>query len=1378
MAPSLRRQLAWTFASLVASCLLSACAGCQGKNAKRSFGGDGGQDGTDTNTATPTATPTEAPTAAPTDSPHEEQAKKDQGDKGPEIDGTTVASIDTENGAKLNLLKFTTTDAQEAGRYLSEFLIVISSREKSCVRLKVRPTSGVSDEADDAAFTADTLRDNAPCSGQQVDDGSGSGTGSGAATGTGTGTGKMALALTGEAEATGASAPALEWMTPEAIAEHEGPQLALADNGPDAEICALRLFRMRADAPSSGGLAKVKAKTGQLVKKGKHLRVWVDEDFANYCTGGQTLDDVTRPVTPFAPLLQRHLNPAVILFDKLYAEQIQNLVDDMDKIYDEMTAAYGPVSDIDGNGAIELFISPEINRTDFVLQDAPINDHFRVELNYRLQDLAFYNSETNPLSNEGEIAYLWAPDPAGLYNGVQYPSSDSLTTNFAKGYLTAQLMGMIIANERLLVQKQKQNEDRWLVNTLATMASSYYAGNEFVALDLAQYLTSHPQYISLDQPSTTVSAAYQAMAADEQLGLQTMFGWYLHTRLCGGDKVAPCAKLKQLITSKVSGRANVEAVVGDKFDKIMQHFAASLGVSMHERRRDVLALFTDKPGQPPKPYLLPDLQFNGDVTPLTTSYTDLADPAVPLKTATPRPDPAKAGWLPHFGPMLYQPLAADSDMEFKTEGNSSTFILVTGLINKDTYITSFLGKGLNVAFIPLGERATARRHLHFEKLSETAQIDQRPYNLIPKTVWTGLPDRNDRTYINAPYYDTLDMRASESTELWIMGSIDTFNVNVLGGDTTKLDSDSYDVWIDPCAPPAPATCDPTKPHRYGVQAYVRDAQKQLEPILMVTAPDRSIFRGHNLWGRVNTVDPSFAAPDPKLTYGLCQSLSAFGSPIVTLKKSGTDVVATFPSGTTPASSSNWYFAPGDVTVPRGVDLFRIYTLVRVGATQDYTLVDSSTGSNAVWQDGATSVAGVAAHDYLLINRCGNNGLVDVPVFDHRSTALSPPGFVHTYQNYGMLGYLGFPYTTQNTTVYTEPCPGPRCFGSFEAARQFETFDLAKDLVPSTYAFYTAPPGFSLPLGATALASTRAKALVLLKTRINSCSSAAPSGNPAHFSPDASDDDAKAKGACVDLGLDELVCSNPCHDGPNAGSISAAAIFNLQTVTSSYVVCNQPSLCNAYSPLVSADASTNAWIPPSRFVYYYRAYTSGATPTPVGYSTYYVPVEPLDTVGYCAGEQATPSASANNGLTPACQLRADASPREARQYFNVRTDQLDRLCVDPGNPQLTYPCLDLRDPDSKVLIDPLSYDLAFFADKGYLFYPEPFFWNQAPYEPRPVAMSITKSEVEIFQKPERIHYGHVLVPGTGAVVHIVISGRDRTTGKYLIRVRDLDAAPPQ
>ena len=106
--------------------------------------------------------------------------------------------------------------------------------------------------------------------------------------------------------------------------------------------------------------------------------------------------------------------------------------------------------------------------------------------------------------------------------------------------------------------------------------------------------------------------------------------------------------------------------------------------------------------------------------------------------------------------LVFQPLTADNDMEFKLAANSISFILVTGLIDLKTDVTAHFGKGLNVVFVPIGERNAAVRRLHVEKHSEIAHADYRTTNLTQSV------DAN-RTYAVAATYPGTDYTTLKNT---------------------------------------------------------------------------------------------------------------------------------------------------------------------------------------------------------------------------------------------------------------------------------------------------------------------------------------------------------------------------------------------------------------------------------------------------------------------------------------------------------------------------------------------------------------------------------------------------------------------------------------
>lgn len=832
---------------IAGTAMLSACSGCNEKKKSK-------------NQAAVLPPPVTEPTPEPQvpvnpPAPNPAPDTEDVGEEFPPIEVDAASNIDTKEKAALKHLIFETSPNQEAGRYLSEFMIAIFSRESSCVRLKVRPTAGISDEVDKSVLQNGNEGTGA-CEGQKIsgeeikqtetpstdEDVETDGT-------DGTAGAELRQALV-ESE--------LEFMTPE---NNKLRGFSLA--GQSATLCSSRIFRMRAPSEQKDkALAKIFTKTGRLLHIGGKVRIWLDEEYANVCTGGLSLD--SRSGFGYGLLAQEGIGWLQTYIGKLWTAHLQSLGGEMDKIVTDMTTTFGPVSDIDGSGFIEIFMSPDVNRAQFVRYETYWPDDFRARHEFKPEDLAYYNSATNPASNEGEILYMFTPDQGGLYNQLQYPSPDSVATNFAKGFLAAQTMNLIIANQKLFAQKQTKMEDLWLSESLSTLASMYYAGNDYMFTNLAHYLTSRPQYLSIDTGPDTelLTEKYLGMANDETFGMRGFFGWYLHSRLCGPTTVAPCAKLRTLIESKEYGIKNVETILGEPFDKIMINFTLSVGIGMVKDPAKALA-FWDKgtPGLPSKPLLLPSLfEVYKSAAPLTEE-TD----GTGALLASSKEDRTQASPFPSRDSLLFQTITSDNDMEFKTAANSVAFVLVTSLVESTTDVTAFFGKGLNVTFIPVGDRDPEKRRIHVEKVSELAHRDLRPVNLT-NSVEPNKTNRFEKAYEN------IDHSITPTRELWIMGSIDNYAENVEERQQTIGDTDAYTIEVRPCAGKSGAdlTACEAELHTTVIQVHIRDFDKELAPMAIVTMPEATMYRGTSVIGRVKDVDPDHTEPQGVTDY-LCQS---------------------------------------------------------------------------------------------------------------------------------------------------------------------------------------------------------------------------------------------------------------------------------------------------------------------------------------------------------------------------------------------------------------------------------------------------------------------------------------------------------------------------
>ncbi|MEZ4743881.1 MAG: hypothetical protein R3B45_15790 [Bdellovibrionota bacterium] len=658
---------------------------------------------------------------------------------------------------ELKHLIFQASTAQEEQRYLSEFLIVVRANTDSCIRLKARPTAGLESEISGDAVNAEA--DVGPCEAYKTES---------------------------TDESTAAEDSATDQQSASLLSLNYGSSSGGFSLTESTNLCDIRIFRMpsgqstRLGQPSGLGPVVTKSARLAVISPGKKVKIWVDEEIGNICSSGSVGDF---PITALGPLEQTNSSYAGHK-DQLKVEHLTNLAAEVEKIYSTLTTTYGAISDLDTNGAVNLFISPDVNRQYFIPSRTNVADRFRATMIEKPEDLAYYNSTTNPLSNEGEVLYLWAPDPAGIFNYGLFPSGNSLTSNYAKGYLATQLMNLINHNSHLLTLKGKI-EERWLREALAQLASAYVAGNDYTGLSLGHYLSSRPQEFSLTEPiGERIEADYKHYVRESQLGMRAMFGWFLHSKLCGGTSIAPCAKIKSLIATPKVGIANVEDILQMKFAEILKQFGLSVGVALADDPVSAAALVKNNT-ETPDPVLLPKLEF---IFPSSPRKTFLVNYNVTASTTA--NDPALAGPFPSKDSMLFQPILPDNDMDLKLEKNSVTYILLSGIVNAETDITAYLGPNLNVTFVPLGERNGANRRIHMEKISEAAHLDLRPINLTS----TAEADRTNY----APPSHAASYTVNYNREVWVMGSIDNFNINESGESKTVGDTDAYTIEVNPC----------------------------------------------------------------------------------------------------------------------------------------------------------------------------------------------------------------------------------------------------------------------------------------------------------------------------------------------------------------------------------------------------------------------------------------------------------------------------------------------------------------------------------------------------------------------------------------------------
>ena len=92
--------------------------------------------------------------------------------------------------------------------------------------------------------------------------------------------------------------------------------------------------------------------------------------------------------------------------DKLYMAHLRNLAAETEKAYTRLSNAFGGVSDIDDNGSVDLFLSPDMNRSHFNGLPSDKIDSFRATLTYRPNDLAPFDSQRIPPATRLRLSIL------------------------------------------------------------------------------------------------------------------------------------------------------------------------------------------------------------------------------------------------------------------------------------------------------------------------------------------------------------------------------------------------------------------------------------------------------------------------------------------------------------------------------------------------------------------------------------------------------------------------------------------------------------------------------------------------------------------------------------------------------------------------------------------------------------------------------------------------------------------------------------------------------------------------------------------------------------------------------------------------------------
>jgi hypothetical protein len=265
--------------------------------------------------------------------------------------------------------------------------------------------------------------------------------------------------------------------TPEhALAPPPSAELSDADVG-----VTEREFRVRADIGEDDVYDTVLAKVWAV---GTNVAIWVDEDvpidWDTDCDG-----NVDEPAEFDA-----------YGFDNCDLDTVATIIDE--NIVPNITAIYGEIGDFDEDGKVAVLITPVLNRITLTSED---EDDFAAVLPSYAEpavDLNAFDYRSNPGSDEGEVVYLYAPDPYGYFNpyaptGIDDYTSFNLAAEVARSYTT-----IVTYHWKVQVNGGGVEED-WLNDGLGTFAADYCGFGAPYHDDAWDYLDAPWQYSLLSE---------------------------------------------------------------------------------------------------------------------------------------------------------------------------------------------------------------------------------------------------------------------------------------------------------------------------------------------------------------------------------------------------------------------------------------------------------------------------------------------------------------------------------------------------------------------------------------------------------------------------------------------------------------------------------------------------------------------------------------------------------------------------------------------------------------------------------------------------------------------------------------------------------------
>lgn len=246
-------------------------------------------------------------------------------------------------------------------------------------------------------------------------------------------------------------------------------------------------------------------------------------------------------------------------FDNCDLQTIADIVDS--NIFPNVSALYGDVSDVNGDGLVSVVITPVLNVLPLTSEDE--EDYAGVVESYADPevDLTEWDADTNPGSNEQEVIYVFAPDPYGYYNSLASTTIDEYTAMSLAAQIARAYEGLISYNQHVL-ESGGEAEESWMDAALGSLAADLVGFGAVYYDDAWKYLDA-PHLYGLTETEEEGSISSAAV------GAQYLFArWLVDTY---GTEI-----LANLVQTSSTGTDAVEEATGEDFADLVVRWQVAL----------------------------------------------------------------------------------------------------------------------------------------------------------------------------------------------------------------------------------------------------------------------------------------------------------------------------------------------------------------------------------------------------------------------------------------------------------------------------------------------------------------------------------------------------------------------------------------------------------------------------------------------------------------------------------------------------------------------------------------------------------------------------------------------------------------------------------